>query len=234
MAKTLLDGVNEVLKRVQIVKSTDLLTSLTSSGKQVFIDLTVQCWNEAVDQLYAVANQPKPYQMKTDSIILVENIKDYGLADDLITLHWPLHDETNGQFIHEYPGGWREMHRHQSQPENYTGTPSYGAIHPENGKLYIDRIPTEDDANKTYYYDYNRDLELTEATDQFPFDNVVFRAMVPVVAELYRLYKENKYVEGVAKLNYGRAARLMTKTPARTSWLSRVGGANTSDPLNAD
>jgi len=58
--------------------------------------------------------------------------------------------------------------------------------------------------------------------------------MVPVVAELYRLYKENKYVEGVAKLNYGRAARLMTKTPARTSWLSRVGGTNTSDPLNAD
>ena len=233
MAKTLLNGVNEVLIRVQVVKSTDLLTSLTSSGKQVFIDLAVQAWNESVDQLYSVISEPRPNIMKTGQIITVEGARDYELESDLVRLHWPFHDETNGQYIEEYPGGYRQMVRLQSHPENYTGTPQFGAISPENGKFYLDRTPTSAEANRTYHYDYDKDPELVEATDTFPFEDVVFRAMVPVVAEMWKLYKENKYIDGVAKLNYGRAARLLTKQPARTSYRTRYRKL-AGDPLSAD
>jgi hypothetical protein len=231
--KTLLNGVNEVLMKVQKIDSGGLLSSLTDRGRQTFIDLAVQSWNEAVDDLYSQAQKPKPFQMKTDSIILVENNKDYELADDLEILYWPLHDETNGQYIHEYPGGWTKMQRNQPQPENYTGTAYYGAIHPETGKLYIDRAPTSNEANRTYYYDYARNLELTLLTDQFPFSDTVFRAMVPVVAQLWRRYMENTFDEEEYKRSVGRASRMMIKVPQRTSWITRQ-GHHTGDPLSAD
>ena len=233
MAKTLLDGVNEVLKRVNIVKSTDLLLSLTNAGKQNSIDLTVQCWNEAIDQLYSTAEVPKPFQMETSSITLIADQRGYDLATDVNILYWPLHDEQGGHYLSEYPGGYTKMIRQQPQPDNYTGSAGNAAINPKDGKIYLDRIPTSGEAGRQYFYDYGKETVMTLAADTVPFDDVVFRALVPVVAELYRLYKENKYVDGVSKLNYGRACRYLTKVPQRTSWYKRyvrVGG----DPLNAD
>ena len=92
--KTLIDGVNEVLKKVKIVTSTNTLLSLSDSGKQAFIDSAVQAWNEAVDDLYSTALTPKPLQMGEGQITLSEGVRDYELEDDLEILHWPLHDET--------------------------------------------------------------------------------------------------------------------------------------------
>lgn len=231
-AKLFLDGVNEVLKKASVVKSTDLLTSLTFSGKQVFIDLAVQCWNEAIHQLYSTAEVPLPFQMETSSITLAAR-RDYDLATDLVTLFFPLHDETNGHYILEYKGGYTRMNRQQPQPANYTGTPSYGAIHPGNGKFYIDRTPTSAEIGRVYSYDYGKELHLSSETDTFPFDNTVFWAMVPVVHQLYQLYDENKYTDGIAKLSFGRAARYLIKVPQRTSWLDHYGHIQ-GDPLNAE
>ena len=52
MAKTLLDGVNEVLKRVSLIQGDNaILTDLTDSSRQVYIDVAVQVWNESVDEI---------------------------------------------------------------------------------------------------------------------------------------------------------------------------------------
>jgi len=75
---TLLQGVNEVLKKVSVIQGdTGALTTLSDSAKQVFIDPAVQSWNEAVDQLYSISNKPKPKELVKASITLATGDRDW-------------------------------------------------------------------------------------------------------------------------------------------------------------
>ncbi|KKL14210.1 hypothetical protein LCGC14_2518020, partial [marine sediment metagenome] len=77
MPKSLLNGVNEVLKAVDIIEGdTGLLTSLTDSARQVFIDSAKQKLNEVIDQLYSILGDPKPQQLAEDTITLVTDDQD--------------------------------------------------------------------------------------------------------------------------------------------------------------
>ena len=92
---TLLDGVNAVLKRVTLVNSDNaILTDLTDSSRQSYIDTAVQVWNEAVDELYAITSQAKPNELVETTITLVDQDRDYVLPADLVQIHWPLVDES--------------------------------------------------------------------------------------------------------------------------------------------
>ena len=101
MAKTLLQAVNEVLKRVDVIDSTGALSSLTDSARQQHIDRAVQAINEGMDELYSMNGEPKPQAMGENSITLVTGTRSYSLQTDLVTLLWPLRDETNAQYIYE-------------------------------------------------------------------------------------------------------------------------------------
>jgi len=233
MSKTLLNGVNEVLKKVQIVDSNYLLTSLTNSGKQVFIDNAVQAWNEAVDRIFSKAKIMKYYQGAESFITLVAGTRTYSLEDDLVQIRWPLQDETNGLYISEYPGGYEELRHLTPQPSNMTGTPFYGAISPMEKEIYLSSLPTSTDAGNVYKYLYWRDTVLENANDQFPFSDAVFRAMVPVVAEIWKLLQQNKFHTGIVKLNYGAAIRELKQQPASEFYVKRTGVVNRG-PLGYD
>jgi len=233
MSKTLLNGVNEVLKRVQIVSESNLLTSLTNSGKQVFIDLAVQAWREATQQVFSKANVMMPNQGKEGSVTLVAGTRAYTLASDLVQIRWPLHDETNGQYIVEYPGGYEELRNSQNFPANYTGLPLQGAISPIDAKLYLDYIPTSSEAGYVYKYFYWKATDLVTYDDVFPFDDDVFWALVPVVSDIWRMMQQNKTSDGYTKLSYGRAIRMLKKHPPSDTWISRRAVPNTS-PLGFD
>ena len=148
MSKTLLQGVNEVFKKKRILVNQDELTSLTNSGLQIFIDTAIQNWNEFMDELYRSGNVPYPSELKEGTITLQTNIREYDLENDLVQLRYPFLDETNGREIQEYPGGYIAIVNTQLVPSNYTGLPQYGAISPEDDKIYLDRIPT---ANENGY-----------------------------------------------------------------------------------
>jgi len=229
--KTLLDGVNEVLKRVQVISETNILTTLTDSGKQTFIDLAVQAWNESVDQIYSKAKKMRPRQGEEDYITLIENKRSYSLPCDLVQIRWPLHEETQGLYIHEYPGGYEELRNIQTQPANYTGSATFAAIDPIQGDLYLNRVPLAGDAGEVYRFFYWKDLGLALESDQFPFSDTVFRAMVPVVAEVWRFYQNNRFTTDVAKVNYGRAVRALLQQPRQTAWVKRYGGQIVTNPL---
>lgn len=234
MAKTLLEGTNEVLKKVQILNSNNELTSLTNSAKQIFIDNAVSAWGEAVDQIYSKAKLQQPNQSEEDSITLVEDKRTYYLPSDLVQLIWPLHEETEGRFINKYPGGYTELKNALVQPENYTGQPTSGAISPVDGTLYIDMLPSASEAGTEYKFTYWKDLTITRATDTFPFSDTVFRALVPVVTEIYKYYQHNRFNDGIAKVNYGRAVRALKQEPRDASWLTRPGGTHVTNPLGHD
>lgn len=234
MAKTLLDGVNEVLKKVDVLDSdSGLLTDLADSGKQTFIDLAVQVLNEVVDELYSTVNQPKPNQLAESTITLGTADRDYALASDLITLlpKFGLIDETNDHFITVLgEDGYRQLVMQDPDADD-TGLPTTAAIRPTDGELYMDRAPTATENGRIYKYRYHKELELTVATDEFPFGNAVFRAIVPAAAELWKFYRHKESSAGVLKASLGRAARLVSKIPARDSYRpSRV--ANVTDPFD--
>jgi len=232
--KTLLDGVNEVLKRVQVISETNILTTLTDSGKQTFIDLAVQAWNESVDQIYSKAKKMRPRQGEEDYITLIENKRSYSLPCDLVQIRWPLHEETKGLYIHEYPGGYEELRNIQTQPANYTGSATFAAIDPIQGDLYLNRVPLAGDAGEVYRFFYWKDLGLALESDQFPFSDTVFRAMVPVVAELWRYNQNTRSNNNVAKLNFGRAIRALKKEPGDTAYIKRHGSTIATSPLGYD
>ena len=230
----LLNGVNDVLKKVHVISETRLLSSLTNSGKQTFIDNAVQSWGEAVDQLYSKANIMKPKQAEEDSITLIAGQRSYDLPCDLVQIRWPLHEEDEGFYINKYPGGYEELKNIQSQPDNYTGHPSTAAISPIDGTIYIDSVPTSSEAGYVYKFQYWKDLTLSKAGDLFPFSNTVYRAMIPVVAELWKFNMNQRTSSDVSKINYGRAVRALKQEPADTAWIKRGGNAYSTSPLGYD
>ena len=218
---TLLNGVNEVLKAVQIIAGdSQELTTLTDSSRQAFIDTAVRLWNEAIDELFSATNMPKPTELAENTITLVADDRDYALQSNMNQLYWPFLDETNGDFIFEAKGGYLGIVNSQPQPANFTGQPVTAAIRDTDGQLYLDRIPTAAEAGRVYKYRYDKDLELTAAADNMPFNDVVFRAMVPVVTQLWKRDWEAQFDGDMFLTSLGRAGRYLTRKQARASWRS--------------
>lgn len=219
MAKTLLDGVNEVMKRVKLIAGAQgELTTLTDSARQPSIDTIVQIWNEAVEELYSLIDQPVPNEAVLGSLTLVAGQREYDCPADLVQTHWPLLDTTNGQEIWHYSGGYEQMRQDQVQPASYTGLPHYAVIEPVAGKLRLDRAPTAEYAGRVYEWLYDKDLSLSAAADTFPFEDAVFRAMVPAVANLWARGDRKDFDQALYAQNLARAGRLVTKKQMRSRW----------------
>lgn len=219
MAKTLLNGVNEVLKRVgEIQGDAAVLTSLTDSPRQAYVDLAVQLWNELIDEAYNAANVPLPQILGEATITLATGDRDYALNSALSRLYFPLLDETNGQTIHEYPGGYMAMVAEQLTPANYTGLANFAAVRATDGQLYLDRIPTSAENGLVYKYRYEKDGVLSAAADTMPFTDKVFRAFVPAVSEMWRRRMERDFDAALAAGSMARAIGLLTMVPRMTSY----------------
>jgi hypothetical protein len=221
LAKSLLNCVNEVLKKVKkIAGDAGALTTLTDSGRQVYIDNAVQAWNETIDQLYSVSSRALPQEIAENTITIATSDRDYALQTDLVQLRWPFIDETNGRIIEEYPGGYLALINSQFIPSNHTGMPYYAAIRPTDGEIYLDTIPTSSENGLVYKYRYDKDLVLTVAADTVPFSDATFRAMVPAVAEIWKRNQEQSFDNEMYTMSLGRASRLMTNTVQRNAYVS--------------
>lgn len=217
MAKTLLDGVNEVLKRVKIVRGdTGVLTGLTDATVQTHIDLAVQMWNESLDDLYTDTIKPK--ELAESTLTLVTGDRDYALQTDLVELKFPLIDETNGNYIFEWKRGYMDLVTIQNVPSSWEGLPYYAVIRPTDGELYMDRIPTAEENGRVYKYRYDKDIVLSLAADTMPFTDAVFRAMVPVVAQKFSRERKRAFNAEEFSAALGRAAALLATTEASRTW----------------
>lgn len=220
MAKTLLNGINDVLTRARIIQGdSGTLTSLTDSGRQGFIDIAVQIWNETVEELYSASAVALPQELAESTLILVTDDRSYALATDLVQLRFPLLDETNGQYINQYEGGYEQLVADQPYPANYTGLPTLATINPVNSELYLDRLPTVNENGLVYKYRYDKDISLSLAADTFPFSDAVYRALTPAVTQLWNRDQKRSFDDAVFKASIGRAARLLIQIQPRTSYL---------------
>lgn len=233
--KALLDGVNQVLTKVGVLDSNSgLLANLVNSGKQTFIDLAVQVLNETVDEIYSLLDKPKPTQLAESTITLVADDRDYVLATDLVMLlpDFGLISESDSHVIFILKDdGYRQIILGDLEQDD-TGLPTTAAIRPTDGQLFMDRTPTSAQAGRIYRYRYTKELELVAATDEFPFGNTVFRAVVPAAAEMWKRERHKDFSQGLVKLSLGRAARLISKQPARDSWMPGH-NVNPTDPFES-
>lgn len=221
MAKTLLNGVNEIFKRTAIIAGdAGALTSLTDTARQPSIDQAVQVINEAIDEIYSVSNVALPNQQKESTLTLATSTRAYTLATDLVKLRWPFIDKTNNQRLHEYPGGYNDILLGDPEQDD-TGLPMYAAIRPTDGKLYLDRAPTSVENGRVYTYQYDKDTVLSLAADTMPFSDAVFRAMVPAWVQLFKRERRNEFDRDFYLLSIGRASRLLTQKNPRASWSPR-------------
>lgn len=221
MAKTLLNGVNEVLKRTGILSgTTGELTTLTDSSKQNYIDVAVQVLNEVVEELYETAGVPLPNEQAAATITLVTGTKSYALASDMVQLRWPFIDKTNNQYLTPFPGGYNELLVHDPEQDD-TGLPHWGAISPVDGKLELDRAPTATENGRIYTYQYDKDLSMSAAADAFPCTDIVFRSIVPAAAQLFNRDRQRDFDSGVFRTSIGRAARYLTQSQRPRTWSRR-------------
>ena len=228
------------MKKVQLINGeTGLLTSLTDTARQAWIDQIVQYVNEGNDELYSSAEMEMPRQLLEGTLTLATNDRDYTLASifssvDVDNVRWPFQDQTNGQYISLWRAGYRNLINTQLTPANFTGLPEWGCIRETDGEIYLDRIPTANENGRTYTVWGDKDLEMSLAADEVPYDDDVFRAMVPVWAKLWERDNRNKFDDGAFRLAVGRASRRLNKIPERTDYNPRGPVfENLTDPFNA-
>lgn len=221
MAKTLLNSVNEILKRAGIIAGdAGALSSLTDTARQHWIDTAVQVINEGITDLYATAELAMPNEQSSSTIVLATGDRDYALAADLVQVRWPFIDRTNNQYLTEYPGGYNAMLVADPEQDD-TGLPHWGAIRPTDGQLFLDRAPTSAENGNTYTYQYDKSLVMTAAANTVPFNDVVFGKMVPVWVQLWKRENRNEFDGELYRLNLGTASALLSMKQPRTSYNPR-------------
>ena len=222
MAHTLLDGVNELLKRVRVIDTgnTGLLTSLTSSAVQHNIDVAVQVINEGIDELYSATGISMPGESAESTITLATGSREYTLASDLVTLKWPMVDRTNTQYLFQWSGSYEDLLAFDPQ-QNQTGLPIWGIISPITSKLRVDRACDTASNGRVYTYEYEKNTALANASDAIPFNDACFRAMVPAWVQLYKREERGEFDMPLFQQSIGRASRFVSEEKARTSYSPR-------------
>lgn len=197
MAYTLLQAINLVLKRVGTVAGdATALTSLTDSARQRDIDVCVEVWNEAIRQIYRYGDLPG--EMAQGSITLVTGQREYDWASDFEEMAGESESEqvftcaTNNLRLTPYPGGYQAMFNAQPNPAFWNGVPYRWTDNPVTKKIRVDYFPTASENGLVYTYNYVKRLNLSGASDTFPFSDSVVDMLVAPVAEVYRQeVKEN-------------------------------------------
>lgn len=216
--KTLLNSVNDVLQSVRLVTSTNPLTSLTDSPRQTFIDSAVQTINRVMLDVYASSDMGLPTEVASNTITLATGDRDYALQSDLVQMRWPLRDETNGVYIYEYEDGYLGLINSQPQPSQYTGVPTYGAISPVDGELYLDRIPTSAENGKVYAYEYDKAITVSSASDTFPFSDSAWQPFMDAVKELWKRDNNLQFDAALYQTRIGNMSSLASERQFRTSY----------------
>ena len=229
----LLEGVNRLLVKVGEVTKRNELTTLTDSSRQVFIDDAIDVINEVVDELYTFSSQPRPKGIRSSTLELSAT-REYTLHSNMTRLRTDYHliDETNNLIITLVEDGHQDVVFGDIEQDD-TGLPHFATINPENGRLIMDRTPDSPSIGRIYKYRYEKDLELSDADDEFPFNTTVLRAIVPAAAELWRRDHEQNFDTAIFRSSLGRAARFLRQTPARTKYGPKRAVIDVTDPFHA-
>lgn len=219
MATTLLQAVNDTLNRAGIIQGANGdLTSLTNSGKQLDIDLAVDCINEVISSMMDF-NPSLRGEVATSTFETVEGTREYSYAADYEgMISEIIMDQTNGYPLRHYQGGYQQMFMDQYIPANYDGAPCAWVINPITEKIRLDTTVDAASAGKTYTYIYRKELILSGASDTLPFSDGVWADLKAAVNESWSRERHSDF-DGAAFLHsIAKASRRLYGHEARTSY----------------
>lgn len=210
MAKTLLNAVNDIFRLAELISGdANALTSLTDSARQGDIDTSIMAFNQVIDELYTSAGISNYSQQAQDTITIATGTRNYTLHTNLVRLHWPLIDKTRGTYIYEFEEGYDALL--ELDPEiTSTGTPVFGCISPVDGSVYLFPTPTSADNGHVYTYQYDKDLGMSLAADTVPFNETIYRAVIPAAFQIWKRERRGAFDGAIFKTHFGRAARLLS------------------------
>jgi len=219
--KTLLNCVNELLKRAGLVSGdADLLTTLTDGARQRAIDTAIQVVNEGIIDLYQASDMQIPVGTAEGTLTLATGTRTYAAATNYQRIYPPMIDRTNNQTLKEYPGGYPALLLLDPEQDD-TGLPQYYAINPNTNQIYLDRAPEATENGNVYYYQYLKSNLMTVAADTVPFDDIVFTAMVPAWFQLWKRERRNEFDQPLYNKSRGAASRVLRKIPDMENWSPR-------------
>lgn len=239
MAKSLLNGVNDLLKKVGVLDNDTVLASLSDPARQTYLDNAIQAINETVDRLYALPQMPtRPLQLSEDTITLATGDQDYALDATLVRLipRFGLICEAQNHIIEivDGPDAYRQLILGDIEQDD-TGVPSLACIRPTDGELWLDRAPTANENGRIYKYRFEHDTGMSAAADEFPFTDPVYRGVILAAAELWKKENKNSFNGGMFNAGLAQAAERLSQTPARDRWMDKwSSGANPTDPFEAE
>lgn len=233
MAIVYFEAVNDSMKRVGLIAG-DVKAIGTSSGataSEIFqanseiqhgVDMMVQMWQEATNEVFSLALVPT--LVATATIDLVTSQREYALPSDFERVAGVDANEqvvraaTSVRVIPEYPGGYLQMLADQPMATQWTGEPGYYAISPSNAAttmIRFDTDPTSSENGWYYYLPYERTISLTvtQATQTMPYSDTVTRALVPVVSEMFERHRKKEFDASVFRASLVRALTMANTHP---------------------
>lgn len=213
MPKTLLNVVSDVHKRTR--RNAETLTSLTNSALQLDIDTMVTVINEVVVDMATKGTVLT--ESAEGTVTLVSGQREYDLPSDFAQLsdNEVMLDETYGNQIWPYPGGYSKLRRVQTIPSKFVGLPNHYVLNPETGMIRFDNEPGTNEAGRVYRFTYDKEITLSVATDTFPFGDPVVSALYPAFIQQWNRTQKQEFDQGAYDLSLANAARLMSQKQAR-------------------
>lgn len=166
-----LAAVNRVLRQNGIIKGDDDdITTFSDLQHNATLNLAQIAIQSELNDL--ISDSLIPYEKTSGSIVTVVGTRSYTLAADFIRFYGNpplLYNAADNRQIFLYPGGEDTLRRVQFDYKTATGTPNY---------FYFDRTTTKKIAFfqvpnevKTWAYDYEKDVSVTNSSDTLPFHN---------------------------------------------------------------
>lgn len=218
MALTFLQAVNKTLKRVGVVHGdAGELTNFVDTARQENIDITIDIWNDLIQQLYTLELFSKGTEV--GQFILVADVREYDLEPDFEQMASEIiRNESSTWFLKPYPGGYLKMWEDQIDPSDFEGQPLSWAINTSTNLIRVSSTPTANQSGDIYKYLYHKRLSLEGTGDTFPFSDTVVDSLVGATAEMYRRDRDKEFSQSLLRLSFNRAISYLTQARPKTTY----------------
>lgn len=201
---TLLDVVNNVMRRVRLIDSQDeVLLDFDDNRLRVDVDMIIDAVNDTIRYIYDYGKIP-PHVVQTGTITLSATQRGYNAPDDFHRMvSESFIDQVKGHRLCEYPGGFKQLFEDQLVPDNYQGQPLYWAISPSKN-IRLDKVPGPEFDGDEYSFLYEAQLNFVLHTDVLPMSEMTIRDMTPAIVQMYKKdsdptsYDSNAFMSSVA------------------------------------
>jgi hypothetical protein len=168
-----LGAVNRVLRAGGILRGdTDAITTFSDLQHGATIQMALLAIQDELTEL--VSDTLIPYEKKTTgSIVTVAGTRSYALASDFVRFFGTakLYNSTDNRELFEFSGGEDKLSLMVHDYKTVQGDPSAWYFEAGTTKqISLYQVPN---AIKTYAYDYEYDVSVTNSTDTLPFTNEI-------------------------------------------------------------